>query len=89
MNRVHYKVLQDFLNVALMGLVVGVIFSMAVTGVVFLLSGKGQAGDEQPLLSKPAEPKQISQISDADRRYRAMNTISELRAPEPAGGGAL
>jgi hypothetical protein len=89
MNRVHYKVLQDFLNVALMGLVVGVIFSMAVTGVVFLLSGKGQTDDEQPILGKPAEPKQISQISDTDRRYRAMTTISELRAPEPAGGGAL
>jgi hypothetical protein len=50
MNRVHYKVLQDFLNVALMGLVVGVIFSMAVTGVVFLLSGKSQPSDEQPIL---------------------------------------
>jgi hypothetical protein len=57
--------------------------------VVFLLSGKSQAGDEQPILSKPSEPKQVSQISDTDRRYRAMNTISELRAPEPAGGGAL
>jgi hypothetical protein len=89
MNRVHYKVLQDFLNVALMGLVVGVIFSMAVTGVVFLLSGKGQAGDEQPLLGKPSEPKQVSQISDTDRRYRAMNAISGLRAAEPVKGGAL
>ena len=89
MNRVHYKVLQDFLNVALMGLMVGVIFSMAVTGVVFLLSGKGQAGEEQPILGKPSEPKQVSQISDTDRRYRAMSTISGLRAPDPASGGAL
>ena len=89
MNRVHYKVLQDFLNVALMGLVVGVIFSMAVTGVVFLLSGKSQPGDEQPILGKPAEPKQVSQISGTDRRYRAISTIGGLRALEPAGGGAL
>jgi len=89
MNRVHYKVFQDFLNVALMGLVVGVVFSMAVTGVVFLLSGKGQTGDEQPILGKPSEPKQVSQTSDTDRRYRAMSTISGLRAPAPASGGAL
>ena len=81
--------LTALIAIFLMGLVVGVIFSMAVTGVVFLLSGKSQAGDEQPILSKPSEPKQVSQISDTDRRYRAMNTVSELRAPEPPGGGAL
>jgi hypothetical protein len=68
MNRVHYRILQDFLNVALMGLVVGVIFSMAVTGVVFLLSGKTRAGEDPATLSRPAEPKQVS-LLEAQRRY--------------------
>jgi hypothetical protein len=54
MNRVHYRILQDFLNVALMGLVVGVIFSMAVTGVVFLLSGKTRTSEDPATLSRPA-----------------------------------
>ena len=39
MNRVNVRVVQDFLHVALMGLVVGVVFSMVVTGLVFVLSG--------------------------------------------------
>jgi hypothetical protein len=39
MNRARYRMMQDFLHVVLMGLVTGVVFSMAVTGVVFLLSG--------------------------------------------------
>ena len=89
MNRVHYRVLQDFLNVALMGLVAGVVFSMAVTGVVFLLSGKGQGGDDSPALSKPVESKQVSQGSGTDPRYRAISTISGLKRSEPSRGGAL
>ena len=89
MNRVHFRVLQDFLNVALMGLVVGIVFSMAVTGVVFLLSGKGEASDEQPVLSRPAEAKQTSQLPETDRRYRAVSAISGLRESEPRRGGAL
>lgn len=68
MNRVHYRILQDFLNVALMGLVVGVIFSMAVTGVVFLLSGKTRTGEDPATLSRPAEPKQVSLLQEPQRR---------------------
>jgi len=68
MNRVHYRILQDFLNVALMGLVVGVIFSMAVTGVVFLLSGKTRTGEDPATLSRPAEPKQVSLLLEPQPR---------------------
>jgi hypothetical protein len=71
MNRVHYRILQDFLNVALLGLVVGVIFSMAVTGVVFLLSGKARTGEDPPTLSRPSQPKQVSLLLEPDRRYPA------------------
>jgi hypothetical protein len=39
MNRARYRVVQDFLHVVMMGVVTGVLFSMAVTGVVFLISG--------------------------------------------------
>ena len=67
MKRVRYRILQDFLNVALMGLIVGVIFSMAVTGVVFLLSGKARTGEDPPTLSRPYEPKQVTLL--LDRRY--------------------
>jgi hypothetical protein len=68
MNRVHYRILQDFLNVALMGLAVGVIFSMAVTGIVFLLSGKTLAGEDPATLSQPAEPKQVMLLQEPERR---------------------
>jgi hypothetical protein len=43
MNRERYSVVQDFLHVLMMGVVTGVLFSMAVTGVVFLISGQGHA----------------------------------------------
>ncbi len=69
MNRVRYRILQDFLNVALMGLVVGVIFSMAVTGVVFLLSGKARTGEDPPTLGRPSEPKQATLLLETERRY--------------------
>ncbi len=40
MSRAGYRVMQDFLQVVLMGVVTGVLFSMAMTGVVFLVSGQ-------------------------------------------------
>ena len=82
MNRVHYRILQDFLNVALMGLVVGVIFSMAVTGVVFLLSGKTRTGEDPPTLSQPSEPKQVTLRLEPDRRYPD-SRISSGHVAEP------
>lgn len=69
MNRVRYRILQDFLNVALMGLVVGVIFSMAVTALVFLLSGKARTGEDPPTLSRPSEPRQVTLLQESNRRY--------------------
>jgi len=57
MNRVRYRMLQDFLHVVLMGLAAGVIFSMAVTGVVFLLSGRARVADEPPARDSPFETK--------------------------------
>jgi hypothetical protein len=72
MNRVHYRIVQDFLNVALMGLVVGVIFSIAVTGVVFLLSGKARTDEDPPTLSRPSEPKQVTLLLEPDRRHPAL-----------------
>jgi hypothetical protein len=39
MNRARYRVVQDFLHVVMVGVVTGVLFSMAITGVVFLISG--------------------------------------------------
>ena len=59
MNRARYKMMQDFLHVVLMGLVTGVMFSMAVTGVVFLLSGPA-AAEEAPILGDPGEARQGS-----------------------------
>ena len=46
MIRAHYKVLQDFLNMLLMGVVTGVVFSFALTGAVFLLTGSARAAEE-------------------------------------------
>ena len=43
MNRVRYRVVQEFLHVVMMGVVTGVLFSMAVTGVVLLISGHAHA----------------------------------------------
>jgi hypothetical protein len=43
MNRVRYRLGQEFLHVVMMGLVTGVLFSMAVTGAVFLISGHAHA----------------------------------------------
>jgi hypothetical protein len=43
MNRARYRVVQDFLHVVMIGVVTGVLFSMAVTGVVFLISGHAHA----------------------------------------------
>jgi len=40
---VRYKVIQDFLHVVMMGVVTGVLFSMAVTGIVFRISGQPHA----------------------------------------------
>jgi hypothetical protein len=40
MNRARYRVVQDFLHVVMVGVVTGVLFSMALTGVVFLISGQ-------------------------------------------------
>jgi hypothetical protein len=42
MNRQRYRLIQDFLQVVLMGVVTGVLFSMAVTGLIFLVSGHAQ-----------------------------------------------
>jgi len=39
MNRARYRIVQDFLHVVMVGVVTGVLFSMAITGVVFLISG--------------------------------------------------
>jgi hypothetical protein len=44
MNRARYRVVQDFLHVVMLGVVTGVLFSMAVTGVVFLISGHAYGG---------------------------------------------
>jgi hypothetical protein len=43
MNRARYRVVQEFLHVVMMGVVTGVLFSMAVTGAVFLISGHAHA----------------------------------------------
>ena len=43
MNRARYRVVQEFLHVVMIGVVTGVLFSMAVTGVVFLISGHPHA----------------------------------------------
>ena len=40
-DRMRYKIVQDFLHVVMLGVVTGVLFSMAVTGIVFLVSGHG------------------------------------------------
>ena len=53
MNRARYKMMQDFLHVVLMGLVVGVLFSMAVTGVVFLVSGQQAGSAARPVQTQP------------------------------------
>jgi len=53
MNRARYKMMQDFLHVVLMGLVVGVLFSMAVTGVVFLVSGQQPGNADRPVQTQP------------------------------------
>jgi hypothetical protein len=42
-DRVRYRIVQDFLHVVMMGVVTGVLFSMAVTGIVFLVSGQPHA----------------------------------------------
>lgn len=39
MNRARFRVVQDFLHVVMMGVVTGVLVSMALTGIVFLISG--------------------------------------------------
>ncbi|MEO8628958.1 MAG: hypothetical protein ABI612_12760 [Betaproteobacteria bacterium] len=49
MSRVSYAMVQDFLQVVLMGLVVGVVFSMAITGIVYLLSARADVPDEPGL----------------------------------------
>ena len=38
MNRARYRVVQDVLQVVMIGVVTGVLFSMALTGLVFLVS---------------------------------------------------
>jgi len=43
MNRARYRVVQDFLHIVMMGVVTGVLFSMALTGLVFLVSGQAHA----------------------------------------------
>ena len=42
MNRQRYRLIQNFLQVVLMGVITGVLFSMAVTGLIFLVSGHAQ-----------------------------------------------
>jgi MFS superfamily sulfate permease-like transporter len=70
MNRARYKMMQDFLHVVLMGLVVGVLFSMAVSGVVFLLSGH-QPGTEngaaQPHANNKAEIRSRVEVPELRR----------------------
>jgi hypothetical protein len=68
MSRMRYRMLQDFLHVVLMGLAAGVIFSMAVTGVVFLLSGKARVADEPPALGSPYETNQNSLLLEPGNR---------------------
>src|SRR3954470_9779208 len=75
MARAHYKVLQDFLNMLLMGVVTGVLFSMALTGAVFLLSGSAQAAEEPEILSSPGEAGQGSLLFKSERGYIAAPTL--------------
>jgi len=81
MNRARYKILQDFLHVVLMGLVTGVVFSMAVTGVVFLLSGSARAEPEQEAvpppstLGSPSEAKQGSLLFKSEAGYLTAPTL--------------
>lgn len=79
MNRAHYKIMQDFLHVILMGLVTGVVFSMAVTGVVFLLSGPARAAAEEPdpalALDSPVEAKQGSLLFKSEAGYLTVPTL--------------
>jgi hypothetical protein len=44
MQHERHKIFHDFLNLVLTGLVTGVLFAMALTGAVFLLSGSAGAG---------------------------------------------
>ncbi len=48
-RRVSHAMMQDFLQVVLMGLIVGVVFSMAITGIVYLLSARADSTDEPGL----------------------------------------
>lgn len=53
MSATRIKVFQDIMHVLLMGVVTGVVFSMAVTGIVFLLSGPVRNADTDSPASKP------------------------------------
>ena len=75
MNRARYKMMQDFLHVVLMGLVTGVMFSMAVTGVVFLLSGPVAAQEEAPILGDPDEARQGSLLFQSEEGYVRAPTL--------------
>jgi hypothetical protein len=79
MNRVRYKMMQDFLHVVLMGLVVGVLFSMAVSGVVFLVSG--QAGNaNHPVQTQPGGTEAKRQVSGARSTSAVFAPVSALQA---------
>lgn len=67
MIRAHYKVLQDFLNMLLMGVVTGVVFSFALTGAVFLLSGSARAAEEPQGLGSPSEARQGSLLFKSEQ----------------------
>jgi len=65
-NLTRYKIFRDIMQVVLTGVVAGVLFSMAVTGVVFLLSGsppgngdditlpRSRAGNSQTVSTVPS-----------------------------------
>ena len=74
MLRAHYKVLQEFLNVVLMGVATGVVFSLALTGVVFLLSGSARA-EEPRVLGSPSDAGQGSLLFKSEQGYVTAPTL--------------
>lgn len=75
MIRAHYKVLQDFLNMLLMGVVTGVVFSLALTGAVFLVSGSARAAEEPHVLGSPSEAGQGSLLFKSEQGYVTAPTL--------------
>jgi hypothetical protein len=80
MIRAHYRALQDFLNMLLMGVLTGVVLSLAVTGAMFLLCGSAQAAEELRVLGSPSEAGQGRLLFKSEQGYLHLH-----RRREPGG----